>query len=81
MDFCWEKAQSVWVSAGGSAGVVFVRSSDGNTIVVKGSSKVCEELFASKLSEEFGIRTAKMKMIRFTDPEWSIIKVNLFKCV
>ena len=72
----WKSASDAWVSEDGSAGVIFVHFAEGRrTVVLKGSSKVAEEVFASLLSNEIGIRTVKMRIVEYTSKEWTEIKV------
>lgn len=77
----WENAKEAWVSEGGSSGVIFVRFSDGSeremVVVLKGTSKIAEEIFATTLASQLAIvRVPKFRLVKYTDHEWVLLKVG-----
>jgi hypothetical protein len=69
----WQTADRVTCSSEGSSGVLFVRTSTGS-LVIKGTSQIGEEIFASHLAKALGLPTPRARLTSFTQPEWGIIK-------
>lgn len=71
---CWDTATRAWTSAEGAAGVIFVEVASG-VLVLKGSSRIAEELYASVLARLVGVHTPKMRIVQFTSSEYDLVKV------
>ena len=60
------------MSDAGSAGVIFVNFAGNGTVVIKGSSTIVQDYFATLVGEEAGFQVAKMRIIDWSHPtgEW-----------
>lgn len=72
----WETATRAWTSTEGASGVIFIEVISG-ILVIKGSSRIAEEVYASILARRVGIQAPKMRIIEYTSNEWANVKVQL----
>ena len=71
----WNTATRAWASTEGAAGVIFVQVASG-ILVIKGSSRIADEVYASLLLRLVNIQSPKMRIVQYTGSEWGAIKVS-----
>lgn len=69
----WDHIEDLKISDSGAAGVVFVNTKGNGSVVIKGSSTIAQDFFATLVAEALGFNVAHMRIIDWSSPdeEWA----------